>query len=902
MGWIEDIVEDRRLKSIRAIAVKMSETSSWPAGTQLESVANRLREADKGNAARWWSSKGRALVPALAEVLELDPADVLDRLIVPPALGQRSWLWRFTVFPALGPVDLREGLFPGIPAQVDCPGGPRGKRTWWIAPRGAGKTIVGQRLEMEYGWRVQSVNTWHDIAWPSGRTSLYVELASVENITAKDVQAIPSDVKLCIASPLPPRIAVLAKPMVLDGETTQLALNNVDTSPAHSPFAEFEIVEPPPAWSWTSALITWAAQRVPDGGGFVGPGVERLLRAADVSFDTPGELIAFLGLVDEIGIPQLEAENAEPRRWIREWLKLLLERQEFASAEGTHWLKERGAEILIEMEQRRLRGGLANELLAAQWAALVTPIEAPAVDTQSLLTLLDHADALEQVRSALRAHPSTIVAALQALGILVPASASRLAMRPAWVATVLMRLAHEALVDSGPEAIGALLLSPVADLTIENLRTSILKGSYDAVVACVAVPDSPTPEQVAALNGAFRALGLALLEGANPSTELLQQAWSAQMRFVVRRYGNLPPVPMMSLASDQQWYGMWSLCTLAISRVLLEAHGAAPTELSPWPHLPRDEDERARCIEALERIHAEIGPHVGQPLTHRYRLPAYHLGGALVVANGIVRGDREALALQWPDLLVDLALGNASELTSEERMSFCELRFGVDVLEAVCERRGVELARVLSSCWEQWGHAPDGSPPIAWLHPEREDLLPTVRRLWDAAPDVLPEALYEALRRFAGRALPFTPWQLLRPSHWRDWLRHRRKRDMYSYEDAWRFIPEEIAVAALREGDGPATPTSWRLLWQRFGEALLGLVDYLALHETSSSSLLALVGAAPAERIHELIHRARQWIAAPERFPAPQAWISRWLLHVLETRPPGWREAYELWPLVAARS
>ena len=897
MGWLEERSKNRGFRSLRDLAVKMSETSAWPKNRRVESVANRLRAADKGNDLAWWNGKGEKLVAPLAEVLDLDQSDLLELLAsATPASGTRPPLWRFDVFPTLQPLDLRHEMFPGIPSQIARPGGPHARRTWWTAPPGAGKTLVGQWLETQHGWRVQSVARWQDILWPGGRASAYVELKSVENITPADIKGIPPDVKLCIASPHRPQVQLLAQPVSLDGDSTSVTMNNLDMRPGASPFAEFELVDTPPASSWTTDLIVWAAKRVRQGGGLDGPRVEHLLRQSDVSFDTPGELIGFLSMVEEVGVAQLEAKKPDPQRWIREWLKPQLDRPDLGHAANSHHLlKKSGVKMMIVMERNRLKGGLPRELLAEQWAQLLPSDAAPSIDPEHLRAIVDSGqdDALEQIRAALHADPALIIAALQSVGILAPMSASRFALRPAWVARVLEQLAFEQLVASTPDDIGALLLfEPTADHTVDSLRAEVCAKNYAAVTACVDMSAFPVAEQVAALNGAFRALGLALLDGASPPSELLRKAWTSQIRFVARRYDNLPPVPMLSIASDQRWYGMWSLCTLAISHALHQDHATPASELSPWPQLPADQDERTRCIEALERIGAEVDPLSGRPLNLSYRNAAYRLGGELLKCNGIVRRGWEALAVQLPDLLVDFALGAAPSLSDDERTSLCQLRFGVEALEAVCQRRDVPLHRVLASCWEQWAHAPDRSPPIAWLQAEREDLLPVVRELWGAAPDVLPGALYEALRRFADRPERFTPWQWLRPPQWRDWLRHRRKPDLYSYEDAWRWIPESVALETLRASDGPETSTARQVLWQRFGNALIGLVDDLATDATSNAIVYELVWSAPNQLRPALVARAHTWLSTPKQFPATHPWVSHWLIHMLEERTPGWREAY----------
>src|SRR5262249_40679339 len=148
----------------------------------------------------------------------------------------------------------------------------------------------------------------------------------------------PADVRVCIATPHAPRISVLSAPVELTGDTASVGLHwpGDHLEPMPSPFAGFEIVRIQPAASWISALIGWAAARVKPGGGFDAARIERLLGdpASQRMFETPGELIGFLGMIDVVGVGELEAKTGRPLWWIRAWLKALVERPDRALAPG----------------------------------------------------------------------------------------------------------------------------------------------------------------------------------------------------------------------------------------------------------------------------------------------------------------------------------------------------------------------------------------------------------------------------------------------------------------------------------------------------------------------------------------------------------------------------------------
>jgi hypothetical protein len=123
MGWIEEAGKELGHKSLRAVAVAMSSSPSWPKGAErsVETIANKVRHADAGKDVGWWLGKGKPFLAALADVLKEDVENLVERLQSGPSAsgGEGAAVWTFKMFPALQPIDLRsEDPFPGVPSEL----------------------------------------------------------------------------------------------------------------------------------------------------------------------------------------------------------------------------------------------------------------------------------------------------------------------------------------------------------------------------------------------------------------------------------------------------------------------------------------------------------------------------------------------------------------------------------------------------------------------------------------------------------------------------------------------------------------------------------------------------------------------------------------------------------------
>jgi hypothetical protein len=923
VGWIEDLAKDHGHKSLRALALAVHKSPLRPKDDDRsgETIANKLRDADKGNDVVWWTGKGRGLLPALADALSMDEEDLVERLQADSSGEvEGDALCTFKMFPALRAIDLRtDGLFPGIPDEIVHPGGPRAERTWWVAPAGAGKTIVGRWLE-RFGWTRRQADRWTEIDLPD-RGRVFVELASTDDVSIDALRALPKAVKICVAAPRPPRGAAgdaLTAPMMWADAAPLESMARGNAAPA-PPIGQKEgevadgpplqIVASPPPHAWVGALIEWAAERVRPGGGFDVERVRRMFvdKRLVALFETPGVLIEFLGMVDQVGVDKLEdARRArDSLAWIRVWLRAALERPDRRRLAGiADLLEKRGPEIMVRMEIERLRRGLGSSLPEPTWIELVPRTQAPDLDRDRLLALVDQggSDALVQVRAMLAPDAASVVQGLQAIGALTHADAGRLALRPAWVATLVANAAIEQLDDDGPDGLGTLLLfKGTSEAALRRLIDQVREGKLERVEACVAAATAQPPERMVALDGAFRAIGLALMAGADVPLPLVRAAWDRQLPHLFRRFNNWPPVPLLSVAAQDPWKGVttngaWFAAAFAISRALFDAGvDVGRSALNPWGGLPEEASELQACEEAL--ISAAIAFQVAEGLADPdpLRRGLHSLGGDLLDRHGIVRRFGEIVDIQGPDLLVVLATGGELEISKQEHKELLQLHFGLDLLEDACRRRKAKLEEVLAWCWRTWGNEVGQWPPTEW---PRRDAPQWSERIWASAPASPPsEKLYSALlvRR------PET-WRFLPEHVWVRWLEGLRSPAERLPDEAFRQMPERVVLKAIRE----QRTNLWsrdlrRILWDRMPDSLLRLIDELSAAPPTpdlrfkEGPIPALVyDAVPDAHCRVLLERARTWLASPASYPGIGEWLRRWLVHVVEQRAPGWRDAYVL--------
>jgi hypothetical protein len=923
MGWLADLAKQCNLKSIPELAGAMLKDAAWPNNGKVPAhgaLANSLRDLDarKKPPVYWLKGRGRDFLPALANVLEMEEREIEELIEHPPDAESSAvpMLFEFRMFPSLRRVDVaEEGPFPGVPAAIVRKGGPAAGRTWWVAPRGAGKTLVGRWLECK-GWTHQVSRTWADamVELPDDGP-VFLELESAAGAIPESLRD-HSGLRICVAAPtLPERSDPdphVAADEDDDNDEPELAYmapprqrSASEGVPDRMRAGGWVVVETPRFEEWLPELLRWVTPRVAPGGGFDDVVAVRELidRLEPDLFRTPGDVIEFLGVVDHVGPG--ENRRRDHVRWISAWMRSVVARSDASRVAGcAGLLRDRGAALLVDLARERLLRGLGDQPTLEEWADLIPEqYRRPPVEAFQALAEANPPDIAHQLKELSRPDGAAMVSALRAIGALGDTGRG-FTLAPTWVAGLVEQEAFGALYRSGAEGIGALLLQEgTSEAALEALLDDAMKADWTRIRQCAAA-DAGSPDGCAAIDGAFRAAGLALAQGRKVPLAVRRAVWSAQRPLLVQRYRNWPPVPLLGVREGDHWHGLtsigaWFLAALALTRELVQDPKLeVPASLNPWV-LPQDASTDTAQLDALDRVSSTFRDEEDDE-DPALRAAVYRLGEDLLRHRGLLLRHHQPLDLLVPAAIVGLTMGDELEVDDGVLRELLELRCGLGPIRAAADLRGVSMEQVLTWCWERWSADPNKHPPVTWSHrgrkPDRRD---EVTPLWAALPQALvTDGVLDSL---AGvRAA----WTAVSAAVWARWLeaweprKHRHDR-----EHMFEVIPEDLALAAVRSGKvDPWCHEIRRILWARMPERLVGVVDELIVQESPLHPQVPghagvvgdLVASAPEPHQSVLVERAAAWLAAPDAYPGAGEWVVRWLVHVVTDRTGAWRRAFEL--------
>lgn len=728
-----------------------------------------------------WLAARPAVQGELAKALGVDRG-LIQLGLTPGRAADGGRLVQLASLPFAAGLDLlEEELFPGVPPEVLQPRG--WKRLAWVAPSGGARTLVGRLLKARGLATVTSVVRMED-GLPA-RRPLYVELGDAHGL---DATALGDSV--CVALPDDGNVSVP------DG---------------------FVVVRSPPLHDVLEPLVRWARARLTTASAWDVPAMVAALRGTVTSglARSAGDVLGLIGLADGVG---LDVFTTRPlSRLAREWLRRRANERLERSDPTTSWAKSAGYEALVAWV-RRAAVDSPEPLSCARtpdaWAALLPADLRRGADLEWLKAALVRAEPslrqadVDRVSEAMPPGAFRIVRAFEALGLLERDGDERVSLRPHWLVRVALDDALDAVAAGVAFDWGEALLSPrLAPVTVERLYRRALTGGF----ATDEVESEPGDAVAsAAVEGAVRALGIALLAGPAPGggvTEPPEALWNEQLRLLVEHDG--VPRPRWdrepSSGGFGEWLlsrGAWHLAVLALGEGFGAGEGRAHAVLRPWQattapgHLASVLDSIAEALERPEVPRSVVGGAIA--LISRLRGVLGPLG-----AGGTVHRLERAAVVADEVALGVLSFASVVALRNDETSAL-----GVRHLLEVRKLAPATLAAAAFAAFEQAGRPIDDVD--LFVQPMLADLF--VPHAPAEVLALLAPALGRALASGAAPQLAETQWEAL------------LARGASLPEELFELVPESAAVRAVAAACKSGNFSSISVLWRRFPQALSELV------------------------------------------------------------------------------
>jgi hypothetical protein len=813
-------------RSYGALARACLRNSGWPstAGPRARSLASLFSKLDREVELDWLTERTGVQV-VLADVLGCAVSDIQSALGAGPQAPDRATrrvrLDDLRFARTLDLID--EPLPPGIPEEVLHPA--TWGRSWWLAPSGSGRSLAGRWLEARGLARFVSATNWAEAAERLATQSpVFVEL------TGSATGEAPLRERICVAAATPP------------------------------PGSDWRIIATPDLEAVLAELVAWACARLED------PFDERRAlawlaaeRRASGEPRTLGAALGLIGAIDELGLRSLErgtlldAARRVVNRRLVEWRRL--EKVETAALERS------GLELIVGLIQSALTDDERPPEDARSlddWRKLVPPEHRTGPDLEWLRLTLPEVErgirASDLDRAARRLPPGAhrIVRALSGARLLAPAPVQRgdeeqLVLSPRWVASIARSEAVRRLVASSPLEWGeALLRVHAAPAILSELLARVRTGDLSALHAVLELDAEDNPAHVAALEAAFRSVGLALLGGLDLPGDLAEALWSEQMRLRMALPAEPPRarIEHASASDPELGSGAWQVAVLAVAEVATGLEHAPVVDLDAIAGFAEccELELAAEIFALVDRRRRAIGSHAA----HRLELP-----GALAERAGAGA--------------VDLELVRAVRGSEPDRAGLARIA-------------GAEFPRLARLLWEAWQRA--GQPALP-------PLLAGSARLHRHLPAAL---VGPAVARAIADDLP-VPYAAFGEEQWRGFCDACSRLALGRSEAAaWRAVPRDGVARALDQG---LSKGALELLWQRFPEMLRDAVARRLERDEPLGAAALLVGA-PDGGTAEIVALWRAH-AVLDRLPEEALTeLRRWLHDRVATRADGWREAYEL--------
>lgn len=826
MGWLRDLMQQAPtpVKSLGDLSRSALRSGDWPSDTRMQprSLAALFSKLDRDQELDWLGDRPGAQV-ALAKALGAPLEDIRARLRGRQDASPAQVL-RLRAVPAARALSLlEEPLFPGIPGEVLEPASFAG--VYWVAPSGAGRSLVGKWLETRGLARFLRADTWREAqAQLPGHGAVYVELEAPDSAEVTYVER--PGLRLCIASPIEP-----AEP--------------------HA----FRVVRTPEPESYLPALVAWVAERCPQDGRFEPERVLSWLEGEPLErgvLDGPGAALGLCGLADELGARAL---SDDLDKLVRRFAQARFATSLDPEAPHSAFFRKNGYGALVALVRRLL----AEDALAwdaprprEQWLALVPEELQREADVEWLkMTLGSGPGALRSAdleRAAKKLPPGAfrVVRCFEQAGLLEATASGALKLGPRFMARTLLSEAVTALVGASPIEWGTALLEGSARAEVEAQVVERARASNGASLEPLLETSHPDSlSYVAALELGFVAAGLSLLEGAELPRELREGLFEDQLELMLELPGDLP-VPRVLRGSDAERaerHGLWLLAALALSEDL-PAHARKHALLRPW----REREVDARLPELLDHIARALS---SSRLGQAGALAAFALIGRLRAQVGALLSVDKPHPLEQPTVLVEEVAHGVLTWPTVAELGKSRGDLLLAATRAAAITLGTPWSEVARQVWLAWDAAGRPAEGADFLHPDSD----VEGLFWAHIPR---ELLRPLLMDARDKPMPF---ERLREEPWAAIEEAVLEGALPVTAELVTHAPEAILDAWLgRRGLAPFEGAALRALFERLPERLLRVIE---LHferpdPAETERVLALLKELPDSLLGQAVSRAER--------------------------------------------
>jgi hypothetical protein len=459
-----------------------------------------------------------------------------------------------------------------------------------------------------------------------------------------------------------------------------------------------------------------------------------------------------------------------------------------------------------------------------------------------------------------------VIRCFEQAGFLEPTSGDRLALGPRFVARTLLTEAVAAMSEGSPIEWGTALLEGSARREIEAHvieRTRATGGESLAPLLEATEPSSMA--WVGALELGFVAAGLALLEGAELSSEVRQGLFEDQLELMLELPGELPAPRLLRGKGTErsQRHALWLLAALSLAEEL-PAHAPRHSLLRPWqakeldPRMPELLDRVASALEAEQLSQAAV-------------LGVFALVGRLRTSAGALVGVDTPHALEQPTVIAEEALHGVLTWPTVAELGRDASGVLIAATRASAITLGVPWPEVARAIWLAWDAAERPAEGAEFLLPERDGQA----LFWAHIPrELLRPLLVDA------RDKPM-PFEHLREEPWAA-IEEAVLADALPVTAAMvRHAPSAVLDSWLaHRGLDPFRGAALGSLFERVPERLLKVLEshFQAPHPDDTEQVLALFAELPDERLPELV-RLLAHESKLVRLPEPSLSAVRKLLH-----------------------